>query len=347
MKRKLLHIIYSLTLIAMWHSCTDQRDLYVKSGPVILIKSDWEPSRISTDDGASLMIFPLPNYIHLLDNPFRTTKSLEAGGYDMLIFNGYMFSETETHLDNIYYNGSDNIETFEAVVTEKSGSEKFRAKQGEIIVNNPDTLSTRSSAKLSVEGTTKYEVKYKDGHNGFPTSSNYIEDSLEFTPCRVTHNCIIKVHAINIKAINGRGIVKASLRGFAGSVFLYKRLPSHTEITHQCNLNGLIYDADSPLDGTIGATFSTFGPPLDLPERTYELEINVKYPSGNEARFVVDVTDQIKPIIARMNQERLDNKPIMDDIVINTEITIENDNGGDFDIDVEEWGDDVIVTIPF
>lgn len=345
--------IFTIIVIMGFAACTDHRDLDVASLPLLLVKNDWKPSRTNldktelddpedyTDPKATVMIYPLPSPIFCLDNCRRKMFGLDQGNYHILVLNDYLYSESHSFLRYIQYRGTDQFETFEACVT--TSGDVFKSRQGEVVVNNPDTLATRSTVDVTVVGQKGFHLKYKDGEHKFPAVKEHVEDSLLFIPCRVVHGCVVTVRANNIAALNGVGKVRASLRGFSGSVFLANRMPGHSNVTHQFSLNGLRVNGEV---GTISARFSTFGPPLDLPERRYELEIYVLYPSGREAPpFLFDVTDQLVPQIARMNDDRLDSKPIMDDIQINVTITLENDKG-DWDVGLDDWGDETIVTIP-
>lgn len=351
------YALCTLLMVIGWIGCTDHRDLYVVSSPMLLVKNDWEPSKTNVerqkdnasaynDPMATLLVYPLPNPILCMEDHRRKTIPLDQGDYEILVFNDYMYSKSQNFLKNITYTGTDNFETFEAHATTLPSTAAFRARASDVVVNNPDTLSTRSTMNLSIEGQKTHEMKYQNGHGGFETKPDYVEDSILFVPCRVVHNCVIYVHALNVKALNGIGKAKVSLRGFSGSAFLANRLPSHSNVTHQTNLNSMLLDKGSSSDGTITGRFSTFGPPLDLPDRTYELEINILYPSGRTDQFIVDVTDQMTAQIARMNEDRLANKPIMDDIIIRAEIKLDNDQGN-WDVDLGDWGDDIIITVPW
>lgn len=345
-----------LLMSAILIGCTDHRDLHVVSSPMLFIENDWVPSRTNItrtggdvsedyqDPKATVVVYPLPSPIFWLEDHRYKLISLDQGEYHILVLNDYLYSENQSFLKNIRYRGTNTFDTFEAYATTMGNT--FKPRAGETIVNNPDTLATRSTIDFSIEGKRTFQMKYKNGKNGFPTTPSYVEDSLLFVPCRVVHSCVVRVHALNIKALNGVGKARASLRGFSGSAFLANRMPSHSEVTHQFNLNSMVLDQDVPANGTISARFSTFGPPLDLPDRTYELEINVLYPSGREAPpFIIDVTDQLTAQIEQMNADRLADRPIMADILIQVEITLDSDKG-DWDVSVDDWGDDIIITIP-
>lgn len=338
------YISFLLLALAILWACTDQRDLYVKPSPMLLIKNDWEPSRTNVQNPmATLMIYPLSSNKIYMEDHLRKTLALDESDYNVLVFNDYMYSESQTQRNYIRYRGTQSFDSFEAYATSMTGA--FRALPDEVVVNNPDTLSTRSTLDLTVEGKRAFALKYKNGKHRFSTAYDYIEDSLEFVPCRVVHNCVVIVNLQNVKALNGSGRAKGSLRGFSGSSFLASRMPGHSNVTHQFNLNGLKLESQN--EGSISATFSTFGPPLDLPERRYELEITVQYPSGREpAPFVFDVTDQLTAQIAQLNADRLLNKPIMDDIIIRVDIKLENDKA-DWDVSLDDWGDAILIPVPF
>lgn len=355
--KRILHYLIAFLVIPVLVGCMDHRDLHVVSSPLLLVKNDWTPSRTNvgrqkdnaatyTDPMATLLVYPLENPIYCLEDHERKTIPLDQGDYKILVFNDYLYSKSQNFLKNIIYTGTEDFETFEAHATTIPNTAAFRARASDVVVNNPDTLSTQSTMNLSIIGQQTHQLKYQNGVGGFDTNPNYLEDSLLFIPCRVVHNCVIYVHAINVKALNGIGKAKATIRGFAGSALLASRLPGHSNVTHQVNLNNMLLDQGSTSDGTITGSFSTFGPPLDLPDRTYELEINILFPSGRATQFIVDVTNQLTPQIAQMNKDRLANKPIMDDIIIRAEIALDNDQG-DWDVDLDDWGDDIIITIPW
>lgn len=341
------HFILLIHLALFVASCTEQRDLYVASYPQLLIKNSWEPSRCGIDNGATAMIFDRPNAAptELMTDAMSKVVELDKGLYDILVFNGMMYNPTETHLDNITYRGTDKFETFEAVIAEMPPANRFRAEGGEVIVSSPDILSTRSTADHDIKASRKFEVKYRDGKNGFPTNLKHLDDSVAFTPCRVTHTCQVIARVRNPKSAR---IVQAKLHGFAQSVFLANRLPAHNSITHQFTLNSLKYDQPDNSVGTISSpVFTTFGPPLDLPERRYTIDLNVLLVNSQEhPRMTFDVTDQVENAIAYLSGERLKHCPIMETFYIYLDFALPVVVSDGLDLGVADWGNDIIITIP-
>lgn len=336
-----------ICLILLVCSCTRQRDLHVASYPQLMIANDWTPSQCVTYNGATAMIYDRPNSspTELMPDAHRKIIELDKGAYDVIVFNGMMYSPTETHLDNIFYRGTERFETFEAVVRELSPDRYFRPKDGEVIVNIPDILATHSTAGHDVESRKKFEMKYHDGKNGYPTNPKYIDDTIDFSPCRVTHTCQVIARVHNPKSAR---IVQAKLHGFSQSVLLANRLPTHSSITHQFTLNSLKIDHSDPTYGTISSpVFNTFGPPLDLPGRRYTVDVSVLMIDSEETpQMTFDVTDQVEQAIEYLAAERLKNCSIMETfyIYIDFELPVVISDG--MDVGLGEWGEDVIITVP-
>lgn len=344
---KITYLILLIYLALFMGSCTKQRDLYVASYPQLLLKNDWTPSLCSPDNGATVMIYDRPNAspTELLPDAIRKIIELDKGQYDILVFNGLMYSPAETHLDNISYRGTDRFEIFEAVITEMPPAKRFRAAEGEVIVNSPDILATHSTSEHDIQARKKFQMKYRDGINGFPSNPKYLDDSISFTPCRVTHTCQVIARVRNPKSAR---VVQAKLHGFSQSVFLANRWPAHSSITHQFTLNSLKYDQSDPAVGTISSpVFTTFGPPLDLPERRYTVDVDVLLTNSEElSRMTFDVTEQVQEAIAYLAAERLNDCPIMKTFYIYIEFELPIVISDGMDVGLGEWGDDVIITVP-
>lgn len=341
--------------------CTEQRDLYTKAQPMVDVINDWDLARINARvDGATHMFYGRSNPKEWIQsNPYRNSYYFPEGTYDVLVFNGLFDREGRQMLANISIEGSGDFETIRAVVSEMPLAKQFRTRAGDVVVDFPDTMAIRSFPRKYISDESQYMLKYKNGKGSYPSGTNYLADSVQMTACRITHICEVYVHTINAKSINGLGVVKASLRGFVQKTYLakrreetsgavrYLREPDPTSyVTHQFNLNHLRYDQGSTTDGTIQAIFSTFGPPFEDTSRVYELQIDVRYPSGKEQQFDFDVTGQLTAQIARMRAQRDANKSISDNIIIRIEMELELELGN-WDVNLKDWGDDIIIVVPF
>lgn len=346
MVRLVKHILLLLSLLSS-SRCTEHRDLHVVSYPQLLVQNDWVPSQVFPPYGATAMIYDDNNgqRTEIMTDANRKIVELDHGLYDIVVFNGSLYNHSDV-LGNICFRGTDNFETLEAFVTEMNPAKRFRAVAGDVIVDHPDIIATHSTAKCDIEARRKFEIKYRDGKIGSPTNPQYIKDTLPFTPCRVTIDCIVICRVKNVRSAR---IVQAKLRGFAGSVLLANRMPSQTNVTHQFTLNNRQFDDPDPTVGTIRSPlFSTFGPPLDLPERKYSVDIDILLINGEEwPQKSFDVTDQVEPFIEYLKQERNNNNPFITlpiELNLYMELPVVISDG--MDVGVKDWGDDVIVTVP-
>ena len=330
----------------LFGACTEQRDLFVISRSLLHIENEWEPTKIDKKNGATLLIYNADVHsAEMIPNAVERTLALDKGMYDMLSFNAMMYSEQESHLNYIYYRGTDRFETVEACVAERDEKDCFRPLSDEIVIHHPDILACRSLSGVEVVGDPNFEIKYRDGKDGYATDENHIEQTVRFSPCRITHVCQVLLHTRHPRSAK---VVKASLRGFAGSVFLAERMPSHGSVTHQFDLNTLRIDTGDSAFGVLSSpAFTTFGPPLDLPDRRYELDVTVLLVNGKEYGPVIfDITEQVKHCIAYLNDTRANNIPITDTLFIEVYGLELPAVTGDTDVGIEDWGNNVIIIIP-
>ncbi len=351
--RYILSIIAATLLLA---GCQKQRDLYGVSHPMLRIVGDWSPSLGESDmsynatavlykqnGGTTKEYFLSPNSV---------TTNVTRGTYDIFIFNGLMYSPDDTHLDNICFRGTSSCETFEACANEAPANKRLTTKAGEVIASNEMGILAHSYACVEVTGNNEYYIKYKDGKNGFPVVPDYVEATLPLTPRAVSYYAQVTVDLVNPQsAFSASG----ALRGFAGSVFLCSRMPSHNPVTYHLRLNNMdIYDEGvegdplRPAKGTIESLpFATFGPPLDLPGRSYEFEITVTLRDNTERTWTIDVTDQITPIIAQITANLDESQPQTEvTIPINISLTLPVVADVSGSIGVGEWGEDEIIIVP-
>lgn len=346
-------LIAAGTLLA---GCQKQRDLYTVVHPMLCIDGDWQPSLGIADmsQNATAMIYCHDGSVckeYFLSN--SVTTDITEGRYDVLIFNGLMYSPDNTHLDNIFFCGTDRAETFEACVAEAQPNRRLAKQPDEFLASTEMGILAPAFATHMASGHNEYCLKYRDGQNGYPLYADYIETHLLMTPRTVSYSTRVTVNLINpASALAANG----ALRGFAGSVFLASGMPSHTNVTYQLKLNNMTIThkgaagaSSDPQRGTIESPrFVTFGPPLDLPDRTYEFEIEVALRDGNYYRNKFDVTDQITSLIMQLKANREQSQPqvkITIPIVIDITLPqIDEDLSGS--IGVGDWGPDEIITVP-
>ena len=354
MRKQILFISALLLCVA----CDKQRDLYDTASPLLRIEGNWVPSldRQDMSNRATAMFYKEGDITkEFFYRPNSVTTKVSRGSYDILLFNGLMFSEENPNLDHIFFRNSANIETFEAVAVEVAPNNRLVRANGEYIASNDMEILTSAHGKMFVEGESQYVLKYRDGRNGFPKEEDYVESELQLIPYALSYYAQVVVHLINPSSAF---IANGALRGFVGSAFLASGMPSHFDVTHQFRLNNMKitnrstrYDLDDPERGTIESPwFVTFGPPLDKADRHYSLELSIILRNGNEVNHTFDVTEQVNHSVHRIQNHRLfAPKDIHIEITIPIEISFEleelEEDDSNLMINVDNWEDDEVIHV--
>ena len=347
------YFLFIVASVTIFSGCsTEQRDLYTASLPLLDIEGNWEPSLNQADmsmnatalvysgDGVQLIS---KNYFSL---PRNVTVPLTSGVYNILLFNGMMYSEQQTHISSVNFRATDRLSTFEAVVSEGIPNIRLDRSEGEYIASNDMEILTSALKEQEMTDDAAYYIKYKNGKNGGTISGNeYIVADIEMTPAAVSYECQVVVSLINQASAY---VANGALKGFVGSVFMATRMPSHMDVTHQFRLNSLKISPEDSKKGTIQSPiFVTFGPPLDIPDRIYTLDLCIVLIDGSERNYTFDITDQITPVIEKIKSNLNASEPIDVNLIIPIEIMItlpEVESLGS--IGVDEWGDDEIIKVP-
>ncbi len=337
--------------LAALAGCTQQRDLYDVSHPMLYVEGDWMPSLGHNDlsQRATAMVYHSGDGVAAKEYfyaPNNVTVKLTTGLYDVLVFNSLMYSDQNTHLDGIHFRGTDHVDTFEAYARDAAANKRIGRADNEVIVTNEMEILTAASARVDFVGENDYFLKYRDGKNGYPTYPDYVESRIRVTPTPVTYPCKVTVNLTNPQSV---AIANGALRGFAGSVYMSSRLPSHEPVSHHMRLNHMDIDPNDETKGTICSPedFVTFGPPLDLPSRRYEFEICIVLINNDTRQLVFDVTDQVEPVIALLRQNLDQPVPVQLNIDINLSIdvalpAIDVDPGS---IGVVPWDDEELIRV--
>lgn len=342
-------LLFIIAPIILFSRCTDQRDLYATAHPMLYIEGDWTPSLniVDMSMNATACVYAEGNDQLVRKDYFVSPRSvtvpLSRGAYGILLFNGMMYSEETTHLDNVFFRGTGQLSTFEAVVKEGETNRRLMRSENEYIASNGMEILTSAHRPAEITGKDSYYLKYKNGENGYPVVDDYIERELYMTPAAVSYKCQVKVKMINPESAR---IANGALKGFVGSVFMAERMPSHMDVTHQFRLNDLQITADT---GTIQSpVFVTFGPPLDLPDRQYTLELSIILANGDLFNQTIPITDQITPVIDKIKANLGPGQAIDVNLTIPVEIIVELPivDPGAGDIGVGDWDDDEIIRVP-
>ena len=345
---KKIILIFALLLLA---GCDEQRDLYVRVPSTIVVEGDWMPSLGLSDMtmNATAVAYNASGQAAMsyFSRANSTSLSLQRGTYDIMIFNGLMYSETETHLDDIFFRNTGQIGTFEAVAAEATPSKRLARAEDEYIASNNMELFTSAVQELAVVGDNGYYVKYVDGENGTDIPPSYVEAEIALTPVAMNFKCQVIGTFDNISSAWS---ASAALHGFVGSAFVHTRTPSHFYATHQFILNSKRMLPGYEDRGTIESpVFITFGPPVDVADKTYSVFVSITLGDGTKWEETVDVTDQVVPVIEKIKQNIAGTAHEQITITIYIDLglhelpVIEFHDGS---IGVGDWEDDEIIHVP-
>jgi hypothetical protein len=366
--------------------CHTQDDLYALSSPVLRVKSDWSyvpgwagneteaEAGTETETGAgsrasgqaTVMLFGEGGEdgeggeVREVRKTFLNSSSsvelpITRGEYDVLVSNGLFQSENITPLDHVWFRGTGNLETFEAVVAEVTPNRFLSRAEGEYIASCSMEILASAQGHVSIEGENRYYLKYRDGENGWPEIPNYAEQEITLIPWPVSYVTRIAVSVANPESMarlpSGSPVISAALRGFSGSVFNARRRPNPDFlVTHQTNLNSYC-DTGENL-GQVEASFVSFGPPLDRrPGYECSLEIFAGLVDGSEVRRTFSLDEAVSELIDRIEECRAGELPITMTIPIEIDLAlpeVEPSGGGGSFVGVNPWEDiEVPVVIKF
>ncbi len=324
-------IFLVISLVAALWGCTKQRDLYVISSPLVEVRCDWSRARLEPDIWT--IIFYGDNAAaskSFVTDRTVDTLQLSPDSYKTLLVNGVL----SNGIDYVRFRGTNSYDTFEAYAT------TARIKpNGDIVVNEPDTLAGTALMK-TITGENKFTVKYVDGELQPGDHRSYVENTIEYIPCRLVYRLKVIVTVNNINYLMPSRTVTGEAQGLSGGVFVASRMPTHAPVIYS-----LSFTNENPPDETVAdveTVLATFGPPLDLAEpRTYNVRLSFPLTNGRVYSVSTDVSDQVGDIAALI-KERID-LGVCDaglDLVIRIEVTLPEPLPDTGDIELDPWTDD-------
>ncbi len=334
---RIKQVFGALILPLLFSYCTDQRDLYVKTGALVKVESDWSRSKINPDMWVIMLynqydgnptILPtseLIDYIELAPEVYKT-----------LIVNGSLHNG----IDYVRFRGINNFETFEAYATEKG-----RKDDGRIIVNEPNMLSGIGFEKRT-RNDGEYAMKYENGEKQNILAATKISDSIKYVPRPLVYTIHVKVIVESgIQYIHTSRTVVGELFGFSGGVKVGTRMPTHQAVINQITFPSI---DRSETEGEFFTKFASFGPPLDiLQPREYTAKILFPLRDGTYYMYTADIASQVSVIINKIRQWMSQDNgtdPYLE-IVLRIHVPESGDDPGGLDPGIDDW-EDVIIPLP-
>lgn len=340
--RKILLITFVALNLA---GCTKQRNLYNISSPLLYIESDWLPSLgvadMSGNATAALYKGGSLESKSFFSMPASTRAKVSRGDYGVLVFNGQMFSEERTNLDFISFRNTVDASLFEAYSVRATAVGRLPLGDGEILINNEMAMLASAYCEKYIADDPVFFRVYEDGGIESELYADHVVDSVALTPVSLSHYAQVFVDLINPASA---AVAHGELRGFAESVYVKSRMPSHTPGVHQMSLNNLRMTGDKK--GTVESSkFVTFGPPLDLPSgRAYTFRLSVLLHDGETFEQTFDVTDQVLPAVDVILSNRAGGIYGPSTIVIRISAELPVVKSG-INIGTNPWSDDEVIII--
>lgn len=327
--RKLLFLI---CVIFSLYSCDTRRNMIDDNGVWVRVNTDWSRTGIEPN-GTTVCFYPnRPDLspIYLVTNETYDSVKLNRDNYSVLVFN-----ETVNGHDNIHFRDMHSYKASEAYSKSITVPERHTKGPEENIVASPGMLGVSKLINLEM---TRQMIE------------NDERPTLNFTPEKRVTVVNVKIHIKGLLYAHVRDN-KAKLSGLAGEINLSEESENYTPVTHYFDINKMKLDAGG-IDGTISATFNTFGL-AETPEGDEKvksiLTLYVMLRDGNPHTPIErDVTDLIKVVGEdEISLEIEIGLGILDDpIIVLPEVEDNPDMDSGFDADVDGWGPPIVTDIP-
>ena len=298
----------------------------------VIVNPDWTKSHLhpngvtvyayNSSDGSLYKRFPP------VSAQERCYIQLPKGNYTLIVMN----DTPEEFADRIDFIGEENLKTLQAKgVQDLKRSKRENASGSLYCIVEPDTLAVALYSNLNI---TQQQIDYFwDKPENTVSPENAIKINVE--PQRVVTMINIKAHVKGLKY--ARGTTISYFRGLAEGHMLGQGQNSMESVAQSFILNQRVFDPGSDSDGTIKASFLSFGMLGDgNTSSRYYLDINFVLINGEPYPLTFDVTDLITVDISLNLQLSLN---------INLEIELPEvigDEGGGFNPDVGEWEDEIV-----
>ena len=338
--RNLMKLLAVLMLVATV-SCRRDHLYYASSDTAtVLVEPDWTTSGVHPN-GVSVFAFrESDGSLYKRFPPVSASEKcyvrLPQGDFTLIVMN-----DTPEEFGGIIdFTGYDNISTFQARGVRDEGTSsrlrehlasKAAGDDEEYCIVEPDTLAVSVIKGVHI---TPQQIDYWYDR---PQGDSQVETALvvETSPAPVISKVNITAHVTGLKY--ARGTTLSYLRGVAGGHYMGLGENSTDGVAHAFILNNRKFDPGSDSDGTITASFLSFGLIGDGNSGgRYFLDINFVLINGEPYPLSFDVTDLISIDVTLSMQLSLNL-----DLEIELPEVVGKDEGG-FNTDINEWEDETV-----
>lgn len=357
-------------LLALLPLLSCQRDhLYYASSntATVLVEPDWTASGVHPN-GVTVYAYREPDgSLYKRFPPVSAQEKcyvkLPQGDFTLVVMN----DTPEEFKGRINFAGEESLATFQALgVKDETRSQKLQdhlkamAAAAEAAETAAGASETSGSGSSAMNGSTKAEedlycivepdtlaVSVIRGLHISPEQVDYFYDrpqtdlsaetavKVPAEPKQVVSKVNIKAHVTGLKY--ARGTTLSFLRGVSAGRDIGLEANSSLTAAHAFILNNRKFDPGSDSDGTITASFLSFGLVGDTDEeKRYYLDINFVLINGEDHPLTFDVTDLISVDVSLSLQLTLN----LDLEIVLPEVV--GEEGGGFNTDISEWEDEAV-----
>lgn len=311
------------------YGCDTRREIIEEEYLQVNVSVDWSEADLAPD-GTSFWFFPQAEGqrpVVYQTNGTTGNLSLPQGNYSILVFN-----EGINEHDYIKFRGTNSFSTFEAYLEELQLGGKYAAsksRDGEKTVARPNILAVECRENLAMTRVATTNGKSME---------------LSFAPKRVVIPVLltVRVRGMDNTASGGH---TASLRGMAGNYMLGQSVAGNIPVAHLFTLNNRTFDADSWQNGTMSATFFSFGRVMPFAN---QVVLYFKLRDGSDFIVERDVTSLLKEMDTdkgRCLTLEMGKGTAEDPIIEIPYVEDSGESGSGFDANVEEWGEEEIIDL--
>ena len=328
-----------LLMLVLGASCQRDHLYYASSNTAtVLVEADWSVSGLHPN-GVSVYAFHESDGSLYKRFPPVSAQSdcyvkLPEGEFTLVVMN----DTPEEFAGSMEFTGEENLSTFRAMgVVDESRTNKLsehlqsKTGEGDYCIMEPDTLA------LAVVRGVKVTPEQIDYYYDMPQTDMSDEAAIELkvAPKVVISEVKITAHVKGLKY--ARGTTLSYLRGVAAGHMMGMEENTQETAAQAFILNNRSFDPGSDSDGTIKASFLTYGLVGDgNTDSRYYLDINFVLLNGESHPLTFDVTDLISVDVALSMKLSLN---------MNLEIELPEsvgEDGGGFDTDIIDWVDEVV-----
>ena len=350
---KISSLILTLSVIIAANSC-DHKDLcfYHPHVAPVRVNVDWSLFTMEEPTGMTAYAYPLHEdnvdiYRFITHQIDYITLDLEAGSFHTLVFN-----QSESEYGTLEFRDLEDYNTAQVSVAQSKSSWMYSKSPETKVGSEPEWLAvgTAPNVEVTEEMVRLAEEEYLAGREDIITRA---ATKVYFDVATVTPISVIKQIEFNVfcKGFYNLRSVRASIEGMAEGCYLASGDNTSGIVAHTIDTWEATENPQDITQGTVTATLSTFGIPSGHEGSPEENKLTISFLLVDN-NTIVDHVFNIGDILTQFNEMDGSDGEIQK-VVVNLELPerlpdvrpVDGSDGG-FDVNVDNWGDEITTIIP-